>query len=303
MLFLLITGIFTKCCICEFYEYKSVNVIPGIQYTGTIDKYTENTSVAECILFCLDLPKTCVSVSVCGDTCSCYSASGQMSDSLYDNSCTFFQIKRYEMSNCFDIYERGSMENGIYNITVNGRQLEAYCDMDHGGWTAIQYRFDGSVDFNRSYAEYQDGFGDVYGEHWLGLDTVHDMVACGSYEARFDLEDFDGKTGYAEYDYFYISNSTLYYKLEISGYHGNVGHGMEFHTGMYFSAGTVDNDISSSNCVKKYGHGGWWYTGCHQVNINGLYNNTEFGKGMNWNPWRGYQYSLKSTSMKIRPRQ
>jgi hypothetical protein len=51
--------------------------------------------------------------------------------------------------------------------------------------------------------------------------------------ARFDLEDFDGKTGYAEYDYFYISNSTLYYKLEISGYHGNVGHGMEFHTGMY----------------------------------------------------------------------
>ena len=84
----------------------------------------------------------------------------------YDNSCTSFQIKQYEMSNCFDIYERGSMENGIYKITVKGRQLEAYCDMDHGGWTVIQYRFDGSVDFNRSYAEYQDGFGDVYGEHW-----------------------------------------------------------------------------------------------------------------------------------------
>ena len=42
-------GIFIKCCICEFHEYKSFNVVPGIQYTGTIDKYTENTSVAECI--------------------------------------------------------------------------------------------------------------------------------------------------------------------------------------------------------------------------------------------------------------
>jgi hypothetical protein len=60
----------------------------------------------------------------------------------------------------------------LYKITVNGRQLEAYCDMDHGGWTVIQYRFDGSVDFNRSYAEYQDGFGDVYGEHWLGSSTM-----------------------------------------------------------------------------------------------------------------------------------
>jgi hypothetical protein len=48
--------------------------------------------------------------------------------------------------------------------------------------------------------------------------------------------------------------------------------------------------------------GGWWYNSCHNVNINGLYNNTEYGLGIIWARWLGFKYSLKSVSMKIRPK-
>jgi len=57
--------------------------------------------------------------------------------------------------------------------------MQALCDMDDagGGWTIIQRRFDGSLDFDRSWREYKRGFGqwqcDSVGELWLGNEQIH----------------------------------------------------------------------------------------------------------------------------------
>ena len=56
----------------------------------------------------------------------------------------------------------------------------------------FQRRYNGSVDFDRTWAEYKNGFGDVAREHWLGNKAVHDMTTDGSYSLRIDLEDFVG---------------------------------------------------------------------------------------------------------------
>jgi len=50
--------------------------------------------------------------------------------------------------------------------------------------------------------------------------------------------------------------------------------------------------------------GGWWYTACHDSNLNGRYlrgPHTTYADGVNWEHWKGHYYSLKFTEMKIKP--
>ena len=73
---------------------------------------------------------------------------------------------------------------------------------------------------------------------------------------------------------------------------------------MAFTTKDSDNDKYGGNCATMF-KGRWWYAGCHQSNLNGLYHHgshKSYADGINWYHFKGYHYSLKSTSMKIRPR-
>ena len=60
----------------------------------------------------------------------------------------------------------------MYKIKIPDSGLDAFdvwCDFfDDHGWTVIQKRFDGSVDFYVYWSDYKNGFGNINGEHWLG---------------------------------------------------------------------------------------------------------------------------------------
>ncbi|XP_025102675.1 fibrinogen gamma chain-like [Pomacea canaliculata] len=64
-------------------------------------------------------------------------------------------------------------KSGVYFIQpVKYREnLRVWCDMDSGsgGWLVFQRRTNGSVDFYRNWTQYEQGFGDITGEFWLGL--------------------------------------------------------------------------------------------------------------------------------------
>uniref|UniRef100_A0A3B5KSV1 Fibrinogen C domain containing 1b n=1 Tax=Xiphophorus couchianus TaxID=32473 RepID=A0A3B5KSV1_9TELE len=73
---------------------------------------------------------------------------------------------------CGDLYASGQREDGIYSVfpVHHPTGFQVYCDMttDRGGWTVIQRREDGSVNFFRGWESYREGFGKITGEHWLG---------------------------------------------------------------------------------------------------------------------------------------
>lgn len=99
-----------------------------------------------------------------------------------------------------------------------------YCDMrtDGGGWTIIQRRLDGSVDFYRDWDEFKRGFGDKLGEYWLGLEILHSLTSRDDYTLRIELEDFTGEKRYAEYEKFCIAGENDNYRLTVDKYSGQL---------------------------------------------------------------------------------
>ena len=89
-----------------------------------------------------------------------------------------------------------------------------------GGWTVFQRRVDGSVDFYRGWQDYKNGFGDLQGEFWLGLDKIHRLTTAAQNELRIDMEDTSGSTRYAEYDFFAVTSEQQKYKLSLGTYAG-----------------------------------------------------------------------------------
>ena len=90
-----------------------------------------------------------------------------------------------------------------------------------GGWTVFQRRQDASVDFYRGWQDYKHGFGDLYGNFWLGLDKIHRLSNTSeNVSLRVDLEDFDNTEVYARYETFSVSSESERYKLQVGTFSG-----------------------------------------------------------------------------------
>ena len=178
---------------------------------------------------------------------------------------------------CKDALARGQTRSGLYIIQPDSQPaFRVYCDMttDGGGWTVFQRRMDGSVDFYRYWADYQQGFGHLSGEFWLGLDKIHRLTSTPS-ELRVDIRNSGGSSKYAKYTSFSVGDSASKYTLSVSGYSGTAGDYLTYHNGHRFSTRDQDNDAATSfaggNCAQYY-TGAWWYNNCWQSNLNGVYN-------------------------------
>ncbi|XP_074167459.1 tenascin-X isoform X4 [Sminthopsis crassicaudata] len=206
---------------------------------------------------------------------------------------------------CGEEVQNGLSHSHKTTIFLNGnreRPLEVYCDMetDGGGWLVFQRRMDGHTDFWRDWAEYAHGFGNISGEFWLGNEALHSLTQAGDYSLRVDLR-AGNESVFAEYDFFTVDSAAKYYRLHLEGYHGTAGDSMSYHSGSMFS--TRDRDPSNLHipCAVSY-RGGWWYRNCHYANLNGLYGSIIDHQGVSWYAWKGFEFSIPFTEMKLRPR-
>uniref|UniRef100_A0A6P4EKC9 Fibrinogen-like protein 1 n=1 Tax=Drosophila rhopaloa TaxID=1041015 RepID=A0A6P4EKC9_DRORH len=116
--------------------------------------------------------------------------------------------------NLLDSCPNGS-PNGIYQIKVRGLDpFKVPCSTSLPGWTVIQRRVDGSENFNRTWVEYKNGFGDVNGEFFIGLEKLDRMTETRPHELYNKLGKVDGSTSYAHYDDFKIGSEKEYYELK-----------------------------------------------------------------------------------------
>ncbi|KAK2163184.1 hypothetical protein LSH36_84g07012 [Paralvinella palmiformis] len=102
-------------------------------------------------------------------------------------STTAFRIRPQLPADCHEVYQLGGMKyDGDYFIKINpylsDQPFEVCCRMvNNAGWTVIQRRRDGSVDFYQNWEEYKGGFGDPRGEFWIGNDHIYELTNQGQY--------------------------------------------------------------------------------------------------------------------------
>ena len=216
------------------------------------------------------------------------------------------------VADCYDAMTQGANESGVYNIQPNNTNssFNVYCDMetDGGGWTVLLKRQDGSVDFYLNWTDYKNGFGNLEGEYWLGLDNIHLLTNLSGVTAqlRVDLADWEGNTAFAKYGQFSVGDEDSDYTLSVSGYQSasTAGDSLTYHNGQRFSTPDIDNDVWGDHCA-VYWHGPWWYRSCYHSLLTGKYH-TSGGPwprplGVTWYHWKLSHYSLRVAEIKIRP--
>ncbi|XP_067389797.1 angiopoietin-2-like [Emydura macquarii macquarii] len=210
---------------------------------------------------------------------------------------------------CGAAYKSGLSASGVYTLRFpnSTATTRAFCDMETsgGGWTVIQHRKDGSVDFHRTWKEYKHGFGSPSGEYWLGNDFIHQLTTQGSYSLRIQLRDWDSNEAYSLYEHFHLAGEEQSYRLHAWDYSGTAGRTSSLSLpGMAFSTKDADHDRCSCKCAQM-ATGGWWFDACGPSNLNGIYYpaspTTGRYNGMKWHYWKGPSHRLRATTMMIRP--
>uniref|UniRef100_G1KVQ7 Angiopoietin like 3 n=1 Tax=Anolis carolinensis TaxID=28377 RepID=G1KVQ7_ANOCA len=204
-------------------------------------------------------------------------------------------------TDCSGIYNRGERSNGIYSINPRGsKAFNVYCEMKTGiSWTVIQNRSNGSQDFNQTWDDYINGFGNLDGEFWLGLHKMYSIVGHADYILRMELEDWRANKRYIEYTLTMGGPETDYAVL-LFRIAGNIPYALPEQKELKF--------LTEDHVFVILSLGGWWYSGCEETNLNGKYiwpnskgRLEKRKRGLYWKPQKGRPYLLKSTKLMIHP--
>lgn len=93
----------------------------------------------------------------------------------------------------------------------------------------------------------QQGFGNLDGEYWLGLENLYWLTSQVTYKLRVSLEDWQGRQMYAEYDSFRVEPENDWFRLRLGSYQGNAGDSLSWHNNKAFTTLDRDKDAYSGN--------------------------------------------------------
>ncbi|XP_034486604.1 angiopoietin-related protein 4-like [Drosophila innubila] len=190
---------------------------------------------------------------------------------------------------------------GDHLVTIPGfsQPFRIPCNSDSNkkDWTVIERRLKQTLDFNRNWESYRNGFGDHKSEFFIGLKLLNLMTSSQQHELLIRLR--SRKTvKFAHYSDFEVSGEDKNFQLKSLGlYSGDAGDGMRESEGLKFSTFDRDNDLTeNSNCAKDSG-GAWWFTDCGVTNLNFKY----YSKTVNQMLWNNLMEPVVSIEMMIRP--
>lgn len=126
----------------------------------------------------------------------------------------------FRPSNCYEILRTGGIKlDGIYNIylTESSIPTQVYCEMKKGGWTRILNRINRlNSSFDRVWTDYKEGFGELTGNHWLGLKPMQLLTYQQQMSLRIEVSSDEKDEEFIEYPSFLIYPESQRFKMILS---------------------------------------------------------------------------------------
>ena len=75
-----------------------------------------------------------------------------------DKELTLYKVV-FDIIYCQTWRDHGNTESGVYDLVQQGQKYKAYCEMSgtDEGWTLINRRLNGTVDFDQDWSQYKQG--------------------------------------------------------------------------------------------------------------------------------------------------
>ena len=140
----------------------------------------------------------------------------------------------------------------------------------------IQRRISDSVDFNRGWDDYVNGFGEEDGNYWIGLEEIHQLTTMHDVDLNMNIETYEGAPFTMTLEGFSVGSVATNYQMHFWGYSETSDRIKNTifasrYNGTMFTTRDRDNDIRDTNCASDVYRGGWWYSRCTRINLNGDY--------------------------------
>ena len=169
-----------------------------------------------------------------------------------------------------------------------------------GGWTRILYRSTTKTSFNLKWYAYKNGFGDLQGDGWLGLEKIYRLTKHRPAALLISLYDRSRNWYFPQYKTFQVGSEATKYQLRIGNFTGDGGDSLSHHNKAKFSTYDNDNDGTSTNCASSYRGGWWYYRSCFYGKLTGepYSSTTTSNYYIKWNT-RG-SYAMHTAIMEIK---
>jgi hypothetical protein len=171
------------------------------------------------------------------------------------------------MQNCGQLHALGETETGTYKVRPNPvieNDIYVYCDhdTDGGGWLVLQRRSaSGTLNMTQSWHLYQDGFGNVTTEFWVGNKYFSELTNHTAYEIMFVFKLTNGSVlRKTKCDSFNVSSEEENYRLQLGTCEGPDAKILRSSNWTEFSTWDKDNGFGLLNCASEIT--GWWFGSC-----------------------------------------
>ncbi|XP_050392517.1 angiopoietin-1 [Patella vulgata] len=283
------------------------------------------TSVEECKRFMFDENKKLCSLFRHGE--HCFTSDDVHNKVCYiqksvcnDITCTRCPIGYYGdkcqkvIQDCTDGVNKSVVPEGLGYAFIkpigSGQVEEVRCDFRYDGWTYIETREENclELDFNRTFEEYSTGFGNRYGNYWLGLENIYNILQNhGQFLLDFYFTFNNSNVEHCRYSKFDIANRDNLYRITIGEFRGLKGPMVDPLTNGTFNIdgrpfSTFDRDFSNHDCPGRF-MAGWWYLDdvvCSQSNVHGRRSENIPEARLHWLDILGEEIYIKNSHIKIK---